>query len=259
MPPYSDNLYSADDSDAESFSDELSPTDGYFMNREHPQDVMVPDPSLESSTAESKAQEAREEAQAVVRSRTVQSSVTPTISTSTSSQAYTPAASSAAYTPSSPTSYAPLSPTSSHRRHDELYSETTSLLHGAPPPAYSAAASSTTSQHSRQFSRNYSTISNEQLEEGLAQHHEPESMGEPVDFNDRLPLWMTQIKKYRTRDFLKNALLVLLVLSIGTGFLITAVKSGQSVSSLFCIASVTLLLIKNYTFFDESAYRRLSL
>ena len=55
--PYADNLYSADESDAESFSNELSPTDGYFSNREQSRNVVVLDPSLEgqASTAGSKA------------------------------------------------------------------------------------------------------------------------------------------------------------------------------------------------------------
>jgi hypothetical protein len=255
--PYSDNLYSADDSDTESFSDELSPTDGYFMQRDHPQGVMVPDPSLEPmpGMAESKAQEAGEEAEAVARSHTVRPPVSPIIATSTSSQPYTPAASSAAYTPSSPTSYVPLSPASSHRRHDDFYSETTSLLHPAPPPTYSAATSSTTSQTSRQFSRNYRTVSNEQLEEGLVQNQEPESMGGPASLSDRHPVWMTRVKKYRTWDFVRNALLILLVLGIGAGFLITAMRAGQSVSSFFCIASVTVLFSSTtLSSWEESAY-----
>src|SRR4051812_5721699 len=62
--PYSDNLYSAnDESDAESFSDELSPADGYFNRRDMPTNELVPDPSQEDSkTAEDKVLIPRREA-----------------------------------------------------------------------------------------------------------------------------------------------------------------------------------------------------
>ena len=70
--PYTDNLYSADDSDVESFSNELSPTDGYFSNSRPSSGCDGPDPSLETgpSTAELKAQEVREEATASSASST---------------------------------------------------------------------------------------------------------------------------------------------------------------------------------------------
>ncbi len=51
-----------DDADADNLTDELSPTDGYFNQRPpHPQDVLIPDPSQQSSAAADKAREARED------------------------------------------------------------------------------------------------------------------------------------------------------------------------------------------------------
>lgn len=245
--PYADNLYSADDSDVESFSNELSPTDGYFSNRDHPQDVMVPDPSLETgpNTAESKAREAREESATSSENHPTSRSASPEVPASSLLRVAAPA-SPTIFNPSSPTAYTPRSPTSSHRREDDLYSESSPLLHtAAPPPAYSAATSQPTLQH---FNRNYSTISAHQLESGL---HEPESMGGRHDFNERSPLWVKQVKKLPHWRIFRNVLLVALVLGLAVGFIVAAAKSGESVSSYFCIASVSLLLIKNYVALDE--------
>jgi hypothetical protein len=245
--PYADNLYSADDSDVESFSNELSPTDGYFANRDHPQDVLVPDPSLETgpNTAESKAREAREVAAASSENHTASRSASPEVPASSLLHVAAPA-SFTIYSPSSTTAYTPRSPTSSHRREDDLYSETSPLLHTtAPPPAYSAATSQPALQH---FNRNYTTISAHQLESGL---REPESMGGPHDFNERSPLWMKQVKKLPRWRIFRSVLLVTLVLGLAIGFIVAAVKSGEPVSSYFCIASVSLLLIKNYVALDE--------
>jgi hypothetical protein len=227
--PYADNLYSADDSDVESFSDELSPTDGYFSNRDHPQDVMVPDPSLETdtNTAQSKAQEAGAEAAANSVSHITSRQASPELSASSPLRVSVPA-SSAIYSPSTPTAYTTRSLTSSHRRQDDLYSETPPLLHSlAPPPAYSAATL-------EGFNRNYNTVPTHQLEEGI---RELESMGRPNDFNERSPLWMKQVKRLPPwRLLLKNILLVALVLILAVGFIIAAVQSSTSVSSYFRIA-----------------------
>lgn len=229
--PYADNLYSADDSNVESFSEELSPTDGYFSNRDHPQDVMVPDPSLEAatSTAESKAYEARAEAAANSGTRKPASPEVPA-----SSPLRTPAAvSSTFYSPSSPNAYTPRSPTFSQRRQDDLYSVTLPLLHSiVPPPAYSAA-------NLQDFNRNYSTIPTRRLEEGIP---EPESMGRPNDFNERSPLWMKQVKKLPPwRILLRNILLVALVIVLAACFIALAASSATPVSSYFCVACVLLL------------------
>jgi hypothetical protein len=226
--PYADNLYSADDSDVESFSDELSPTDGYFSSRDHPQDEMVPDPSLETATdtAQSKTHEARAEAAANSESHTTSRPASPMVSAS-SPLRVSAAASSTIYNSSSPTAYTPHSPRSPHRRQDDLYSETSPLLHPiAPPPAYSAAIL-------QDFNRNYSSAPPHQLEEGI---REPESMGRPNDFNERSPLWVRQVKKLPPwRLLLKNILLIALVLFLAVGILIAAFQSSAFVSLCFCI------------------------
>lgn len=245
--PYADNLYSADDSDVESFSNELSPTDGYFSTRDHPQDVMVPDPSLETgpNTGDGKAQEAREDAAGSSENHAASRPASPELPAS-SPLGVAASTSSTHYSPSSPTAYTPRSPTSSHRRQDDLYSETSPLLHStAPPPAYSAAISQPALQY---FNTTYSTISARQLESGI---REPESMRGPHDFNERSLLWMKQVKRPRRWTLFKNILLVALVLGLAVGFIIATVKSGESVSSYICIASVSMLLIKNYVVFDE--------
>lgn len=247
--PYADNLYSAEDSDAESFSDELSPTDGYFTNREHPQDMMVPDPSLEVATgvdsAASKEQEARAEAEANPENRATGASVELPIPSP--SQMYTSPTS--PYTPSSPTSYTPVSPTASYRRHEPLATETSSLLHTrAPPPAYSPASPSSPSEPTR----NYSTISNRELEAGTLPIREPESMGDPEGVTERTPLWRKKVRQISPwRRFITNCLLAALILAIASGFIVAAVKSGESVSSCFVIGSVSLLLIKSYVTYDK--------
>jgi len=244
---HADNLYSADDSDVESFSNELSPTDGYFSSRDYTQDVMVPDPSLEigPSTAKSKAREAREVAIASSENLAAGTSASPGVSASSPLRVAAPAPSTI-YSSSTHTAYTPRSSASSHRREDDLYSETSPLLHTvAPPPAYSAATPQPTLQH---FNENYNTIPAHQLESGP---REPESMGGPHDFNERYPLWMKQVKKGSRWRICRNVLLVTLVLGLAVGFIVAAVKSGESVSSYFCIASVSLLLIRNYVALDE--------
>jgi hypothetical protein len=244
--PYADNLYSADDSDVESFSNELSPTDGYFSNRNHPQDVMVPDPSIETgpNTADAKAREAREEAAASSENQAASRRASSELPASSPLRVAAPTSSN--HSPSSPTAYTPRSPTSSHSRQDDLYSETSPLLHStAPPPAYSTATSQPELQH---FNTNYSTISARQLESGT---RGPESMGGPHDFNERSPLWVKQVKRLPRWRLFRNILLVTLVLGLAVGFIIAAVRSGESVSSYFCIASGSLLLKKSYVVFDE--------
>lgn len=222
--PRSDNLYSADDSDAESFSDELSPTDGYFTNRAHPQDVMVRDPTTESRN--SKAEEARAEAQADSESHFSNSQVRP-VSTTSSLQVSTGTHPST-YTPTSPTTYTPRTLMSSFPRQEDLYSEASPLLHPpAPPPAYSAATPQSGDQH---ITPNYSTVSARLLEEGS---REPESMGQPSEHDERTPLWTTKTRRLPEWLSLRRSLLIFLIVGLAVGFIAIAVKSGRSVSPIF--------------------------
>lgn len=232
MPRYSDNLYSADDSDVGSLSDALSPTDGYFEDRGHPQEMLVEDPSLGAgSTAESKAQEARRESAANSQEGQTPSVDAPLISRATPSQQYIPATT-AAYAPSSLSAQASHSSVSPHRRTSDTYTETSSLLRPAPPPAYSPATSPTFSTPATNFNGNYSTITSSQVEEGQVPHREPESMGgPPEDLNNRTPLYTREIKFSRARKCMKSCLLMLLTLVIMVSLLMTLIKAGlKSVS-----------------------------
>jgi hypothetical protein len=127
-----DNLYSADDSDAESFSNELSPTDGYFTNRDHRQNVMVPDPSLENQSL--KAQEAREESRFHSHNQVVNDTISPDLVTSSPPLRTSGHDRSATDTSASATTHTPHSPSSPYIRQDDLYTGTYPLLHSVAPP-----------------------------------------------------------------------------------------------------------------------------
>lgn len=244
--PFADDLYSADDSDVESFSEELSPTDGYFSPRNLPHNVMVLDPSLQEGAVESKAREAQRESEASQAGHFAGSDVvSQTISTSEPFRY-----SSTAYSPTSTSSNAFHPQLSPPFRRDESYTEASSLLHPAPPPAYSAATSQPTSSLSRGFHPDYRTISTRHLEEGEVYRHEPESMGNPVAVEEQPPpAWMIRIKKLQSRSILKKILLVFLVSALGIGFLVTGIKNNQSVSNLHAL-SVIFFWHKDYLRFD---------
>ena len=105
-----------EDSDTESLSNELSPTDGYFNGRRnHPTDILVPDPSRETD----KAAEAQEEAEAT--------------HTSEASSAHRRQSQ---YTTRSSHSRSNLDLTLEDSRRD---TEHTPLIPQSAPPAYSAA------------------------------------------------------------------------------------------------------------------------
>lgn len=175
MPPYpSDNLYSADDdtlSDTESFSEELSPTDGYFQRPEmssHSQ--LVPDPTIDYGPAEAKTL------------------IDPPSSQGTGSRIHPSLPSrsmpsSLSDVPSSPSprhieEYAPVSPTSHRlsRGRGASIVEQEPLLY-QPPPAYSESPPS--SFRSLPNGESYDTFSR-QLALPL-QRREPESMGGPLE------------------------------------------------------------------------------
>jgi len=183
--PYSDNPYSANDgSDTESFSDELSPTDGYFSRRDMPTEL-VQDPSQTGYPPEDKVLIARTEARrnSVLGARATDS---PTLSQLYPSHTDASATATNYYTPSSSASNGSLSPVSP-RQPDPLYSEHTPLM-SVPPPAYSASPTSPSPIVASE-ARNYSTFTPIQLEQGPPPRHEPESMGGPIDEpTERTPL-----------------------------------------------------------------------
>ena len=240
--PYSDNLYSADvESDAESFSDELSPTDGYFNRRDIPNNL-VPDPSRGSESSDDKDELARQEARqsSEVASRTAAS---PTLTHMHTSRSDASAATSV-YTPSLPVSNTPASPVAS--RQSNLYSERT-LLMNAPPPAYSASPPISPVDPLSPESRNYSTFAPHQLEQGFRLPQEPESMGRPIEIPDeRTPLSISHsegssLPPFKTkrhsacRSLIRKILFLALVVTVVIILLTSMLRSKSNVCRNFNI------------------------
>lgn len=185
--PFSDNLYSAEDSDHESFSEALSPSDGYFSRSNVPSNIvqdpsigkddkvedktLIPPPSVQGRTGGS--------------SRTSLHSVLPrSLSTNNYASHRSDNASNA------PNSHPPTSPVSS-RPTDAIFSERSALIDG-PPPAYTLSLDVLASPQSpRELEeRSYSTFPEHHLERGYLPRREPESMGGPIEEepNERTPL-----------------------------------------------------------------------
>lgn len=238
--PVSDNLYSAEGSDGESFSQELSPSDGYFNRGDRRQDVMVPDPSLDDKKVEDKTLIPTPNPQAST-GETSRTSLHSMLPQSTSSRPYASPPSSE-NSSSLPTRYTPISRMSSRR--PASFSEHTPLMN-IPPPAYSESpvpSPSTSSQdqapNSPQHSRNestYSTFSEHRLERGFLPIHQPESMGGPVDADERTPLSGDKPGPSHRRLIIKKLLFVTLVFAI-----ITALVS--TVSHLHSRGSVSIVI-----------------
>jgi hypothetical protein len=235
----SDNLYSAEESDGESFSEELSPSDGYFNRGERGDrrpDVMVPDPSMDDKKVEDKTLIPTPHPQASTGG-TSRSSLYPMLQTP-SSQPYASPPSSENNS-SSPTGYTPASRMSS-RRHPS-FSEHTPLMN-IPPPAYSESpvpsssgnASQPQTPHSPTHSRNdstYSTFPEHILERGFQPLHEPESMGGPPDADERTPLSSDKPIPSRRRLIIKKLIFISLVFAI-IGSLATAILYSKMPVSL---------------------------
>jgi hypothetical protein len=135
---HSDNLYSAEESDHESFSDELSPADGYFGRGQISPNAMVPDPSIEVDS--------KPEAKTLIPPHLLESmgrgSRISNHSSSLPSHSYASAHSASNSFPSR-SSYIPTSPVSS-RRLDDLFPRRPASMNG-PPPAYSPSPEPTSS------------------------------------------------------------------------------------------------------------------
>lgn len=238
MPPRSDNLYSAEDSEAsdhESFSEELSPSDGYF-NRGNVPNNLVQDPSI---SKDDKAEDKTLIPPSSVRSRTGGSSRTSLHSIlprSLPSHNYASHRSDNASSRGSHTrsgsSYTPTSPVSS-RRVDEMFSERSALIHG-PPPAYSPSPDVPQSPRDIE-GRSYSTFPEHHLERGFLPSREPESMGGPIESepepDETTPL-SSEPKPDRIsicRGITKKILLVTLFVVVVIS-LISAIAGSSSVS-----------------------------
>jgi hypothetical protein len=236
--PHQDNLYSAEDSDNESFSDELSPADGYFTRGEISAQAMVPDPSIENSK--------EPEAKTLIPPHLLESmgrgSRISNHSSSLPSQTYASAHPASNSVPSS-SSYMPTSPVSS-RRLDDLFPRRPASMNG-PPPAYTPSPESTfsstqepsrpiqpssrgspssPSQQSPPSPITYNTFPDQHLERGfLPRREEPESMGSPEEIpSESTPLSRSPRRRSPCRNLLRKLLLVALVFTV-TSTLLTAI------------------------------------
>lgn len=210
MPfPHSDNLYSAEDSESESVSEELLvPSDGYFNGGERVPNQMVQDPTMDDDKKpEAKTLIPTPNAQAT-QSRPLTAASHPAIAQSSSSRSHA-AGQSETWTSSHPSRHPPRSP--NYLESDVMTYGRTRGMSG-PPPAYTPSPTPTTistrytpshssdpsqepepqpqsppsPQSQPQSPRRYSTFAEQpQLETGergfLLPRAEPESMGGPID------------------------------------------------------------------------------
>ncbi len=225
--PHSDNLYSVEDSDAESFSDELSPADGYFNRGHMSANAMVTDPSIEDTKPEAKTLIPPHLQESAGRSSRISSHQ----SSSLPSQSYASVQSAHNSSPSHAT-HTPISPVSS-RRLDDLFPRQPASTSN-PPPAYSAAPEPTTSSSQEPVRRSYSTFPEQQLEQGFLPRREPESMGGPEeDPSESTPLSRESRKRSPCRRFIRNLLLVALILTVTTTLLSAIFGGVKTVSPSF--------------------------
>lgn len=246
--PRSDNLYSADDSDHESFSEELSPSDGFNSHsRPNVPINVVSDPSLRK---EDKPEDKTLIPPPAVQNRTGGSSRTSLNSILPRSH---PSHNYASLRGSdnasrSPSSYTPTSPVSSRRRN-EMFTERSTLLHG-PPPAYSPAEETPRSPQGTE-ARRYSTFIENQLERGYLPGREPESMGAPEQPSDETtplsrgskPLRASIFRKI-TKKFLLVALFVVVLISLTTAMFSKSSVSTKPVSPWYishCLVYATYI------------------
>ncbi|TVY58283.1 hypothetical protein LSUE1_G009517, partial [Lachnellula suecica] len=258
MPLPDDNLYSAEDSDAESFSEELSPSDGYFNRDDRPPEVMIPDPSMDDKKVEDKTLIPTPNPQASTGG-TSRSSFHPMLSQSSSSRPCAPPPSSE-NSSSLPSRYTPIPRMSSRR--PASFSENTPLIN-VPPPAYSESPIPSASNPSQgqgpsqipsqdqapsspHLSRNestYRTFADHNLERGFLPVHAPESMGGPIDVDERTPLSGDKPGPSRRRFILKKLLFIAVVFAAITAMVTTMLYRHTKASSsyLFLILPFSLL------------------
>jgi len=240
--PYSDNLYSADgdsDRDSESFSDELSPTDGYFSRNEIQANPIIPDPSIGC----------KEEPEAKTLIPTPRQATTGEASrTSHSSLPNIGASQNYASPPSNENLLTSPTSTRSSRRREVSFSENTPLMYN-PPPAYSATPSPTPISSQYLNESRYNTSPEHHLERGFLQPREPESMGGPVDDpNERLPLVNEGIRYSPRRRRIKSILFVALVLAVIASVVSIVFGCKASVSSRYDMINPTLRLFPTIFF-----------
>ena len=209
--PTGSGLY--DDSDNDSLSNELGPTDGYFNQRPaHPQDVLVPDPS-QGTDEPSKAREAQEERNA--------NSTNGTRGTSEDSRRQSRATTWSA---------------TSRRRLDidteESQTELTPLIPSAPP-AYSAATADSPYHPSRSATHassgngeniDYSTMGRPDI---FLPYRQPadlgggSSLGAPGSEEQG---WKQKLQSWLPKSF-GGYLVVLVAFVLGIGFIVDAITN----------------------------------
>ncbi len=236
--PFSDNLnYPNDDLDAESFSDELSPSNGYFNDGGLSAANLIQDPSvddkLEPKTLISPPQHSS-------TGGTSRSSLHSSLPLSSSvSHNYAAPQSSSSNTPIGPSSlYGPPPPRTS-RRPQNILSEHTPLMLNGPPPAYSPSPISPALPEDAN-GRRYSIFPEQHLERGLPPQSQPQSMGRPQDIategapliGDTNPAQNSPYRKIlrNTRRYLKNILLFLLLLATVLAIMKSFLRGKSSVS-----------------------------
>lgn len=231
MPPYADNLYSGDDdgvSDTESFSEELTPSDGYFHRANMPSHGrLVLDPTIDYGPAEAKT--LIESPDMHPRTRAGPSHGSSAQAMSSSSLASSPSF----VSPEASREYTPVSPVSSRRR-EPSFSEHEPLMY-QPPPAYSETPPP--SQPSAERPAIYSTFPFQHLERGFPlARQEPQSMGGPIAdaTNEDTPLmrsWKFPPQRKRTKALLLAGF-VLVVIGTTLSVLLGCSEVGTAHSRL---------------------------
>ncbi|KAI9810483.1 MAG: hypothetical protein M1827_006259 [Pycnora praestabilis] len=204
MPP---NVY--DDDSENEMNDELSPTDGYFRQREHPQDMLIPNPTT-SMSSETKAQDALEDNEGT-RMIERQQQITPRATQ------YTPQSSSPTYYDDSPLLQSPI-----------------------PPPAYSAATSArqyipnynTTTEHERRNDARGVYNPPEPVEASSPFYREnfPQNMGgvrDTWETEDGLRKWKRNARRYCKLGAFSVLVLMLVILGLALGFTAHHLDSPQ--------------------------------
>lgn len=222
----SSSLY--DNSDSESLSNELSPTDGYFNERHtQPQGMMVPDPSQRNAGVD-KEREAHNEAHASPRSHS-----RAEVSWHSSGHSRTLSE----VSPRSMPTRLPLDP-----GFDEEAQNSRTPLLPSSPPAYSPPTSNTPYGTSRSFGR-----STGPTRSALDVFHPFLSSRAPEDLGGRQPLLGGPPRDdgWRNRNWdwlcentnrIAKGLLIFLAIAVGVGFIVDValgVKSSHKVRDQF--------------------------
>lgn len=238
----SDNLYSVDTSDEESFSDELSPSDGYFTRNPMP---MVQDPTMDSKQPEDKT---------LISPPHLQGNTGGSSQLTRSNHPFLPhplhTASPNLGNNSSTlsSSYIDASPFILPRM-DQTRPPRASTLNG-PPPAYSREAEVSPSPTASEI-RIQRILPAQHLERGNPPAPEPENMGRPEEEpteetpflsqqtytpSKRLPFSSNARRKLSCRKIIRYLLLAALVFAVVTsllGIVFGGYRDTVSVSSSF--------------------------